>query len=607
MWSLLSFFKRKAKTEPVITPPKLSDEVSKKEDTHIQNIINHNNKVDTEPLFELDPKLSFELDLLLNPPKEIPYNPSQDIPFTKQSIQDAETRKEDDMNLVLPENIRNESIEVSKEKYFYLDDGRYFKSLSDLYKNIYSISDESFNRHIQNNDFINWLRDVFFDYEAYQLLLYAKTKERYSNLLKELLEERETKNRIPEQKEEKNKIKDELKKYYDMVENIVLISNQNIERINIKLSEMKETNKEVSEISDIKEKLNNLTLKIDKILNDSETNPQNKAMPINEEISKLNDGINVLFNQYSDKINLELSDIKKRNEYSSKLNEKLEELRLKLDKLSDDFDNIKQKLSKTPSKEELSELSNGLDLVLKISKKDKEEYDETLKEFKSIQNDINNLKNNLMLNQKNPSKKEFDEFKKTVKEQFDVKIKNYEAIIFRFERQTEILTNQNIHTLKKLKEEIDKSKKPDLSAISINAKTADFAKTDSIDIISRKVDKLEDENKHLKVLVELLEYNRDKISKNNDEKIQKLKDEIYNSIKSKEGNKANTELTLLKKQIHDEFSQKLKYFEDYNLRVKESLLLLEHQNISLRNKNDVDFKKLREEIYQKINNPEKNK
>jgi len=51
----------------------------------------------------------------------------------------------------------------STEQYFYLHNGIPLKSLAELIDQLANINEELFNYHVQekNNDFANWIRDVF--------------------------------------------------------------------------------------------------------------------------------------------------------------------------------------------------------------------------------------------------------------------------------------------------------------------------------------------------------------------------------------------------------------------------------------------------------------
>lgn len=97
--------------------------------------------------------------------------------------------------------------DIPKEKYFYLDDGRFLKSLEDLYDTIDSINNNSFKRYMFNNDFAKWMRDVFNDYEVYHKLIWAKSREEYKAILKEIINKRKS---LSEKEEKKAKTADVL-------------------------------------------------------------------------------------------------------------------------------------------------------------------------------------------------------------------------------------------------------------------------------------------------------------------------------------------------------------------------------------------------------------
>jgi hypothetical protein len=54
---------------------------------------------------------------------------------------------------------------INPEQYFYVSDGSVLKDLNDFHEKMKSISDETFNNHVnsEKNDFYNWTKEVLKD------------------------------------------------------------------------------------------------------------------------------------------------------------------------------------------------------------------------------------------------------------------------------------------------------------------------------------------------------------------------------------------------------------------------------------------------------------
>ena len=68
--------------------------------------------------------------------------------------------------------------DVPQEKQFWCQDGRAFKSLSDLGMALRDMSDAVFRQHVSetNNDFSNWVRDVVGDVKLSNDLRKSRTQ-----------------------------------------------------------------------------------------------------------------------------------------------------------------------------------------------------------------------------------------------------------------------------------------------------------------------------------------------------------------------------------------------------------------------------------------------
>jgi predicted ribosome quality control (RQC) complex YloA/Tae2 family protein len=68
--------------------------------------------------------------------------------------------------------------EINPEEYFRLVDGKVIKNLYELINSLRSMHDNTFRHHVNNekNDFANWIRDVFKDYELAEDILKSKNK-----------------------------------------------------------------------------------------------------------------------------------------------------------------------------------------------------------------------------------------------------------------------------------------------------------------------------------------------------------------------------------------------------------------------------------------------
>ena len=94
---------------------------------------------------------------------------------------------------VMPQNITEETApqvepiadEQEKKNPFYLQDGRKINDPMSLLSELETMSDETFNAHVnlQKNDFATWIRNVFNEKELADLLEQARTKEKTKDVL----------------------------------------------------------------------------------------------------------------------------------------------------------------------------------------------------------------------------------------------------------------------------------------------------------------------------------------------------------------------------------------------------------------------------------------
>lgn len=73
---------------------------------------------------------------------------------------------------------------IVEGKYFKLDNGYVLRTIIDLFNKIPDIDDIEFEKHIANNEFINWIKNVFNENELANKLAVAKNKQQYSWILK---------------------------------------------------------------------------------------------------------------------------------------------------------------------------------------------------------------------------------------------------------------------------------------------------------------------------------------------------------------------------------------------------------------------------------------
>lgn len=86
--------------------------------------------------------------------------------------------------------------EVGNEKAFYVYSGPTLKSLSDLANELETMSDDSFRHHTTGkNDFSNWVKDVFKDFELASKIEKAP-KAKMAGIVKKRIKELETTRQI---------------------------------------------------------------------------------------------------------------------------------------------------------------------------------------------------------------------------------------------------------------------------------------------------------------------------------------------------------------------------------------------------------------------------
>ncbi len=88
-----------------------------------------------------------------------------------------------------------EKININKEaeytnQYFYLNSGTPVKSLAELIDQLVGMDQAMFNHHVnrKNNDFANWLRDVFGEKELARRITMTRSPQGMLNSIKKYLE-----------------------------------------------------------------------------------------------------------------------------------------------------------------------------------------------------------------------------------------------------------------------------------------------------------------------------------------------------------------------------------------------------------------------------------
>lgn len=88
-----------------------------------------------------------------------------------------------------------EKININKEaeytnQYFYLNNGTPLKSLAELIDQLVHMDQGMFNHHVnkKNNDFANWLRDVFGEKELARRIKMTRSPQGMLNSIKKYLE-----------------------------------------------------------------------------------------------------------------------------------------------------------------------------------------------------------------------------------------------------------------------------------------------------------------------------------------------------------------------------------------------------------------------------------
>lgn len=93
------------------------------------------------------------------------------------------------MKKIKKENNKTKTIEISQDKYFYLNDGRSLKSLKELAEALKNMDENTFKYHVakDKNDFANWVKDVFGNKKLSSDLKKAKTAKLTSQKVKDSL------------------------------------------------------------------------------------------------------------------------------------------------------------------------------------------------------------------------------------------------------------------------------------------------------------------------------------------------------------------------------------------------------------------------------------
>lgn len=84
-------------------------------------------------------------------------------------------------------NIYQEATTTSQ--YFYLHDGTALKSMSELMDYLITMNQEIFSHHVnkKNNDFANWIRDIFGEKELARRIALSKSPLGMLNTIKKYL------------------------------------------------------------------------------------------------------------------------------------------------------------------------------------------------------------------------------------------------------------------------------------------------------------------------------------------------------------------------------------------------------------------------------------
>lgn len=112
--------------------------------------------------------------------------------------------------------------EVRPEVYFYLANGMTIKNVSGLIVQLKKVKDEVYNHHVtsNNNDFANWIKDIYSDEILAKELMKSKNKKTLIKTLENALKENEKKAKEQQKIREKEnkKREEEIKKGVKIIE-----------------------------------------------------------------------------------------------------------------------------------------------------------------------------------------------------------------------------------------------------------------------------------------------------------------------------------------------------------------------------------------------------
>jgi hypothetical protein len=110
--------------------------------------------------------------------------------------------------------------EVSSEFYFYLSDGRVLKSMMELADALDNMEEWVFSHHVgtENNDFSNWIRDVFQNETLSESIKQKTQKAMAKNIRSEI--EKEIKKEEKEKKAKEKEMRKQAKEFPEKVKKI---------------------------------------------------------------------------------------------------------------------------------------------------------------------------------------------------------------------------------------------------------------------------------------------------------------------------------------------------------------------------------------------------
>lgn len=197
--------------------------------------------------------------------------------------------------------------------------------------------------------------------------------------------------------------------------------------------------------------------------------------------------------QHSDKVESMFMEMNKRYEEIKRLKDMAENLSTSFSKVNAEVGDFKIKFQNLASKDEFNKFKTDINAVITPLRDDEEALDKMVTELKSLQKDVLPLvkKYQAMNEEQNIAKKDYENFKIGIHQKVDDRIKNYEQIIVRLERQNEAVMKQNDAFLHKFDGEIDRLK--DIKQM-MNMKGANLEGTD---VMLQRVQSLENDNQQL--------------------------------------------------------------------------------------------------------------